>query len=408
MIHVCFGLHDETGLYSKFTGTAILSMFENTNSKITVHILHDKTLSIENHDKFVYLAGQYGQFVKFYNVEELCADRIEQIYQAFPQVIKKRFTIATFYRLLIPSILPTEMEKAIYLDSDIIVNLDINELWKIEIDNKVLATLPENMLGVNGQNRLLCRAGYVKAEDYFNAGVLFINLKLMREKEKTIIDGMKFLNEHPQYEEFLDQDVLNYCFSAECLNLPVKFNMMMHTPIAQQKENIDKEIYHFSARTLQLSIRSPFWRLYVKYFIQTPWFNEDAIVRLSAGFLTLRNKIKTQSAKLSAIMSGKTRAFFIVPMKIESMKKFFSIRDDELIIPAENEDSLQKLIDAMKVYQGKCVFFIMTKKFLKKKFPLDLLTENGFALNKDFVRGWEFLSGAYGNKLNSFPLIQAM
>ena len=28
MIHVCFGLHDEDGRYSKFTGTAILSMFE--------------------------------------------------------------------------------------------------------------------------------------------------------------------------------------------------------------------------------------------------------------------------------------------------------------------------------------------------------------------------------------------
>ena len=32
MIHVCFGIHDETGRYSKFTGTAMLSMFENHNT----------------------------------------------------------------------------------------------------------------------------------------------------------------------------------------------------------------------------------------------------------------------------------------------------------------------------------------------------------------------------------------
>lgn len=93
MIHVCFGLHDETERYSKFTGTAMLSIFENTNSKITVHILHDNTLTQDNHDKFIYLAGQYGQLVKFYNVNELCADRIETIYKFFPKLIKHVFPL---------------------------------------------------------------------------------------------------------------------------------------------------------------------------------------------------------------------------------------------------------------------------------------------------------------------------
>lgn len=32
MIHVCFSLHDKTGAYSKFTGTAMLSIFENINT----------------------------------------------------------------------------------------------------------------------------------------------------------------------------------------------------------------------------------------------------------------------------------------------------------------------------------------------------------------------------------------
>ncbi|MBQ4404635.1 MAG: hypothetical protein II857_09525 [Selenomonadaceae bacterium] len=32
MIHVCFGLYDKTGRYSKFTGTTICSIFENANT----------------------------------------------------------------------------------------------------------------------------------------------------------------------------------------------------------------------------------------------------------------------------------------------------------------------------------------------------------------------------------------
>ena len=58
MIHVCYGLYDKNGHYSKFTGTSILSMFENTNEDVTVHILHDNTLTQENRDKFIYIAGK--------------------------------------------------------------------------------------------------------------------------------------------------------------------------------------------------------------------------------------------------------------------------------------------------------------------------------------------------------------
>ena len=32
MIHVCFALYDKTGTYSRFTGTAMLSLFENSST----------------------------------------------------------------------------------------------------------------------------------------------------------------------------------------------------------------------------------------------------------------------------------------------------------------------------------------------------------------------------------------
>ena len=32
MIHVCFAQYDANGRYSKFTGTAMLSIFENMNT----------------------------------------------------------------------------------------------------------------------------------------------------------------------------------------------------------------------------------------------------------------------------------------------------------------------------------------------------------------------------------------
>ena len=32
MIQVCYGLYDKDGRYSKFTGTSMLSIFENTSA----------------------------------------------------------------------------------------------------------------------------------------------------------------------------------------------------------------------------------------------------------------------------------------------------------------------------------------------------------------------------------------
>ena len=66
MIHVSYGLYDKTGRYSKFTATSMVSMFENTKEKVTVHILHDNTLSQENQNKLSQIAERYGQIVKYF------------------------------------------------------------------------------------------------------------------------------------------------------------------------------------------------------------------------------------------------------------------------------------------------------------------------------------------------------
>ena len=125
MIHVCFGVYDKDGRYSKFTGTAIASIFDNTTSEVTVHILHDNTMTLANYEKFVYLAGKYGQHIKFYNVEKICAEKISRIISMIPAIKTARVSIGALFRLLIHDVIPIDVKKIIYLDSDIIVNLDV-------------------------------------------------------------------------------------------------------------------------------------------------------------------------------------------------------------------------------------------------------------------------------------------
>lgn len=116
MIHVCFGLHDGDGKYSKFVGTTMASIFENTRSEVTAHILHDNTLTDDNRDKFSWLAGRYNQRVEFHNVEKLCPDELKFLREKLADKIQTRFSIGALYRLLIKKIFGSG--KVIYLDAD--------------------------------------------------------------------------------------------------------------------------------------------------------------------------------------------------------------------------------------------------------------------------------------------------
>ena len=408
MIHVCFGLHDKTGRYSKFTGTAMLSMFENTASNVTVHILHDNTLSTDNRDKFIYLAGQYGQAVKFYNVEKLCADKIAETVKILPDMFKKIFSIAAMYRLLAAQVLSTDIDKLIYLDSDIVVNLDIKKLWQIELGDKPLATVTEISNGVVTQENLpLCRAGHVKHSNYFNSGVLLMNLKFFRTNTKALQRGMNFLKKNPQFAVNFDQEILNYCFSTQTLKLPAEFNYFIRNARSRSEKNIEQKIYHYLSGSfgygVLLNMSDPFNRLWMRYFIRTPWFDVDTIGRLYDGFKNIQVEQKQSTINLSAMMSGKTRAFFTSPQSVNAIKGIFSVRNDEEIILAKDNESLKKLLIDMSTSRGKKIFFIIFPNF-----PFEVLTKFGFVHGRDFVNGVDFLYDIHGMPTDSHPLIRAM
>lgn len=405
MIHVCYCFHDKTGRYAKFIGTSMLSLFEKSSVPVTVHILHDDSLTADNRDKLSLIAERCWQRVNFYNVVELCAEKLAEMVNMVPVVENSRVSVGSFFKLTIPQIIPHDIEKIIYLDADILVNLDINELWQTELGEKILGVVTERDNGIGAF--LVSRDGFVKHEDYFNSGVMLMNLSLLRGETATILAGVKFKAEHLQYRQF-DQLIFNYCFATRTIKLPLKFNRFVVKARAQN-EPLDKKIYHYADHAIKLDYSDVFNRLWMEHFMRTPFLEVEVFSRLYRETSNLCNFLKDRSLNLAVNMAGKTRAFFVAPAQLNAMKKIFAIRDDELVILAENENSLRKLLDAMKTLKGKCLFFIMTEIFLKRNFPFDLLTKAGFALNKDFIKGWLLLSdGKGGATYNSYSLVKAM
>lgn len=356
-----------------------------------------------NRDNFIYLAGRCGQTVKFYNIEELCKDKISEFLRLMPGAMRSIFSVGAMYRLLTPQLLSQDIEKIIYLDSDIIVNLDIKELWQIELGNKILAAVPEISNGVDIQKfAALCHEGYVDKKDFFNSGVLLMNLNIFRTEEKNIVNGVRFIGQHPQFLT-VDQEVLNYLFAKDYLKLPVEFNYFVKSHRHSEK-SLSKKIYHYTATIMgngvTLDINDPFNRLWMDHFIKSPWFDSSTIGRL---YETARTESQTIVINLSAGMNGKTRTFILLEKFFNAVVKTFSVGKNDEILIVKEETPIQKIIDVMKESRNEKFFFIMLPDF-----PIPVLIQAGFFPNRDFVNGLEFLSGTQGVPPNPYKFINAM
>ena len=409
MIHICYGLYDSDGRYSKFVGTSILSIFENTNKDVTIHILHDNSLTEDNRDKFNYLVGHYDQQIKFYNVEIIAADKISEWKSRIPAIEQSKFSIASIYRLLILDILSNNIGKIIYLDADTLVNRNIDDLWTIELKNQPLAAFPEFDCGLTYTvDKYLINNGLVKTENYFNSGVMLINLEYWRQHKTLIEEGYKFIQTHPECI-FFDQDLLNYCFSENYIKLSIDFNRYVDVErLLNRADTVKRSIYHYLSSSLEVNMSDILNRLYFEYFVKTPWFNFKFLENTFKVFHEMYDEKQLLLILATKLMAEKSRAFFMEKHNIPIIKSVFDIKEDEEIIDADPiPKSVEKLINSMRNAPNKKVVFILISS-LNYGIVKNILIQNGFTETKDFVDGRFFLPDQKAVPFKSHFIVKAM
>ena len=136
-------------------------------------------------------------------------------------------TVATYYRLLIPRLLPTHA-KAIYLDADLIVQADLADLWKVPIaEHDLLAVQDQGVRLISGPFGLTNykSLGIPEGRKYFNAGVLVLNLENWR-RDQTAERIVEYVSQHHEYIRFHDQDGLNAILWRSWGELDPRWNQM--------------------------------------------------------------------------------------------------------------------------------------------------------------------------------------
>ena len=403
MIHVCYGLHDKDGRYSKFTGTSMLSILENTGANVTIHILHDNTMTLANWQNFIYIAGKYGQRVEFHNVEKLCADKIQFLHDKLGGM-NNRFSIGTFFRLMVDKNILGGISKFIYLDSDTIVNLDIRELWNCSIENHAIASVPEIQAtrGYMITDKHLLHSNIVDLDDYFCAGVIMVNLDNL--DDNFFETGVQWLAENSQCECF-DQDILNNFFSKTYLKLPEKFDAFVGVCRYLDNNALLPKIYHYAGNCLGLNFNDAYNKLFFTHFIKTPWFGLDAIQHLFDATRQIYIERQNFAIKLTKFLAEKKRAFLVGPDNVDAVKTIFEVDDAEEFIVSNEPDAFQRLVDSLNDSRGSKVFFILIDNYADARAAL---TSLGFSAGVDFVDVTAFLHDEYGVPLPAFTLVKLL
>ncbi|GLC87812.1 glycosyltransferase family 8 protein [Lysinibacillus piscis] len=213
------------------------SLITNTNENVFVHILH--TELDENDQYFIQnlFKNQKKITVNFYHVEKNLLENIP--------IIADSLTIETLFRLLLPMELPVDIDKVLYIDSDIVIKDDIYDIYKIDLKNYYLAAV------VDVYEKILETIKFDNILNYFNAGFILINLKKWRE-EKFLDRCLKFANQYPERIQLADQDVLNGVLNGEWMRLPLKWNLVRN--FVDNKENYYK---YFSHEEIEDALNNP-------------------------------------------------------------------------------------------------------------------------------------------------------
>lgn len=206
--------------YIPFLAATLLSIKRNKNKSRNYYVrILNTGISEENQNRIFDSLASDNFNIEFANISS-SVERISDMLHT-----RDYYSKTTYYRLFIPELYPS-LDKALYLDCDVIITSDIAELYDIE--------LKDNLVGAVSDGFVRCvprlhdyvteRIGVYRPTDYFNAGVLLMNLKEMRAS--GFGDRFIELIGKVTFDVAQDQDYLNVLCRGRRVTVGTEWNCM--------------------------------------------------------------------------------------------------------------------------------------------------------------------------------------
>ncbi len=222
--------------------------------------------------------------------------------------------VATYFRILVGSLLPKTVERVIYLDADVIVEQDLGPLWDLDLAGHPIGAAPDWIVQkVSSANGLATwrELGLAASQTYFNAGVLLVDLARWR-LEETEARVLAYLEKNRARVRWWDQDGLNAVLGADFLELDPRWNLNIQSRTFPAPESIPlpraeyeavvaaPRICHFATRVKpwHTDCQHPRRDRFFHYLDQTAWVGWRPTEPSPESPITLRERIVRLAAAL--------------------------------------------------------------------------------------------------------------
>lgn len=341
-IHICL-VSDNN--YMVHTAETIASVLYNSNPRDTYHFYILSSIITDKNKKKLKKLRKIRDFtIKYPTIDD-------KKLEIFKKVKRSAWVpIDTFNRLLMPDLLPN-IDKAIFLDSDIVVMQDIAALYAVDVSDCYVAGVED--LNYAGLVRML---GYPKQYTYINSGIYVMNLAQLRKDNyyQQIIDVVS--KEYPKYT-VAEQCVLNSCFHEHIKLIPHKWNMyhiFLNRPwynFIPYDVNIwndgirNPAIVHFVGPDKPWNYNSthPYRNEYLKYLRMTPWkslYYKNKIKRL-LYLIFHKEKVKGAETKTSQYFVCGYSVLYKEKTKTKLLIKILGLKIRRKLMFFKKEDTLQ-------------------------------------------------------------------
>jgi lipopolysaccharide biosynthesis glycosyltransferase len=181
--------------------------------RVRIHYLHGPGFPAGPREQLAEMIRSLGASISFVEVPDAMCDGLPT----------KGFTRrATWYKIFLPDLL-SDVDSVLHLDADLVATDSLVPLWDVNIEDNYLAAVTNVF-----EEHLLewpTSLGLEGRDHYFNAGVLMLNLSLMRT------DGCsramwEYGVAHAEELKYREQDVLNAVLARRRVRLHPRWNVM--------------------------------------------------------------------------------------------------------------------------------------------------------------------------------------
>lgn len=297
--------------------TSINSILDRTSEKINIHIVHEEPDSL-NLDclKNTSMANIFKYKLDLKNIN-------------FPNLRNAHVSKATYFRLFISTVIPSDLDYIVYIDADIVcikdpiknLNDAITEISKSKfyIAAKTELTIKDDWNGQIDRFDVLNLLG----ESYFNAGLIIIDYQNWL---KANIEGtcLEILREYGTKLKYWDQDILNKYFDGKYIelsnNLNFNFGIYNNDIVKVHQIYNDVKFLHYNGKGKPWSLNN------IIYDSAEIYQNEYRKLGLNYYHVVFNSKIKNYTKFFNILLTFKflklKKPFEYLKLGIKEILKF--------------------------------------------------------------------------------------